>query len=201
MNLRYNEFCYFYSKFELLICIRFVCKMFYISGSQSSSDYQYLFLVPAAHGMGAPQEGRRDHREAITLPSLRQECPGCNARVSWFTMRRWATTRTGYFFYFVAWGGTSPHKILAPETECTKPIQSLNNYQLTTILLLLYVSEDRLEPTSVCGPPFRKAPAARLFQNGLPDTKFLLLFDVDSEDFTRWLPHLYEFGEKKVTGS
>ena len=37
----------------------------------------------------------------------------------------------GAFFYFLAWDGTSTHTILGPETECTKVIQGLNNYQLT----------------------------------------------------------------------
>ena len=32
---------------------------------------------------------------------------------------------------------------------------------ITSSLIYQYVSEDRLEPTSVCDPPFRKAPAAR----------------------------------------
>ena len=52
----------------------------------------------------------------------------------------------GVFFYFVPWGGTSTHTILGPETECTKLIQGLNNYQL--LIYLVYVSEDRLEPTT-----------------------------------------------------
>ena len=38
------------------------------------------------------------------------------------------------------------HTILGPETECTKVTQGLNNYQL--LIYLVYVSEDRLEPTT-----------------------------------------------------
>ena len=53
----------------------------------------------------------------------------------------------GVFFYFLAWDGTSTHTILGPETECTKVTQGLNNYQLL-IYTYVYVSEDRLEPTT-----------------------------------------------------
>ena len=45
------------------------------------------------------------------------------------------------------WDGTSTHTILDPETECTKVIQGLNNYQLTYLSLSMYL-EDRLEPTT-----------------------------------------------------
>ena len=55
----------------------------------------------------------------------------------------------GAFFYFMPWGGTSTHTILGPETECTKVIQGLNNYQLLIYTTMyIYVSEDRLEPTT-----------------------------------------------------
>ena len=94
--------------------------------------------------MGAPQAGRRDHLEAITLLSWLVVSLttillslGCHARVTWISMRCWVGTRTGYFFYFLPWGGTSTHTILCPETECTKVIQSLNNYQLTYLAIYI----------------------------------------------------------------
>ena len=88
--------------------------------------------------MGAPQAGRRDHREAIILLSLRQESLDVTLGYRDFRWDAgWARERG--FFYFMAWDAISPHTILDPETECTKPIQSLNNYQLTTIVVYIYI--------------------------------------------------------------
>ncbi len=111
------------------------------NSNPQNANLTFWLLEPAVHGMGAPQAGRRDHREAITLfswlvVSLTTMSPFVvrHARASWFSMGCWGSTRTGYFFYFLPWDGTSTHTILDPETECTKVIQSLNNYRLTTIL-------------------------------------------------------------------
>ena len=83
----------------------------------------FSVLVPAAHGMGAPQAGRRDHREPITLllvgclthhhVSFRQDVTLGYRDFRWEDELR---LERG-IFYFMAWGGTSPHTILDPETE------------------------------------------------------------------------------------
>ena len=84
-------------------------------------------LEPCLQGMGAPQAGRRDTQEAITMlfhgsPTITTMIHyllslGCHARVSWISMGCWVGTRTGYFFNFLPWDGTSTHTILGPETE------------------------------------------------------------------------------------
>ena len=120
--------------------------------------------------MGAPQAGRRDHREPITLllvgclthhhVSFRQDVTLGHRDFRWDA----GGARERGIFYFMVWGGTSPHTILDPETECTKPIQSLNNYQLTTIYLSVYLKTG-LNLLRSAAHPFEKRLRRDKFDN------------------------------------
>ena len=93
--------------------------------------------------MGAPQAGRRDHLEGITLlswlvVSLTTMSPFvvCHAGVSGFSMGCRVDTRPEYFFNFLPWDSASPHTILGLGIECDIVIQGLNNFRLTTIIVV-----------------------------------------------------------------